>query len=207
MKIEIRTRDRRALFGLGAALLLYLVVAYAVLPAFDRLQSAARTESEKEEQLRKYRRALVRKGHYAKLLDQARKSVSDAEAQLIRGDNPSLASVEFQNVVDAAASKSGVGIAQKNVSPARKKDAFFNEITMTLSFECSPNQLTTFLGELRNGEKFVTVQSSQIAPTQIVQEPPKKGEFQKMVHVNLTLSALLAGPTPVAPGSVVPKKG
>jgi len=125
MKIEIKTRDRRALFGLGAALLLYLVVSYAVLPVFDRLQSASRTESEKEEQLRKYRRALVRKGHYAKLLDQARKSVSDAEAQLIRGDNPSLASVEFQNVVDSAASKSGVGIAQKKCLSCAKERCVF----------------------------------------------------------------------------------
>ena len=117
MKLNIRTRDRRALFGLAAAVSVYLIFSIIVLPAFDRLKESAATASEKEEQLRKYRQAMQRKGHYTELLDQARKYVVDAESKLIHGDNPSLASIELQNLVEDAAKKVNIEFAQKNVFP------------------------------------------------------------------------------------------
>lgn len=203
MKFELRTRDKRALFGLAGALLIYVLLSQAALPAYDKLSLGKGEAVEKEEQLRKYQRALQRKGHYAKFLEQARKNLSEGESRLIRGDNPSLASVEFQGLVEAAATKFGIALAQRSISPARKKDAFFNEITMTLAFDCTPNQLMSFLAELRNSPKFVTVRSSQVSPAQIVYEAPKKGDFQKIVRVNLTLAAILASP----PAAASEKKG
>ena len=209
MKIEIRERDRRALIGLSVAVGLYLLVSMIALPAYDNLISAADEASAKEEQLRKYRRALVRKGHYAQLLDQARKNMTEAESRLIRGDNASLASVELQNIVEEAAKKVGIPLGQRNMSTARKKDAFFNEITMTLSFESTPNQLTMFLSEIRTSPKFITVRTAQVAPVQVLQEAPKKGEFQKTIRANLTLAAILAGPAtlPAPAAATQEKKG
>jgi hypothetical protein len=207
MKIEIRERDRRALIGLALAVGLYLFVSQIALPAYDNLISAAGEASAKEEQLRKYRRALIRKGHYAQLLDQARKNMTEAESRLIRGDNASLASVDLQNIVEEAAKKVGIPLGQRNMSTARKKDPFFNEITMTLSFESTPNQLTMFLAELRTSPKFITVRNAQVAPVQLLQEPPKKGDLQKTVRANLTLAAILSSPAILAPASGEEKKG
>jgi hypothetical protein len=207
MKIEIRERDRRALIGLALAVGLYLFVSQIALPAYDNLISAAGEASAKEEQLRKYRRALIRKGHYAQLLDQARKNMTEAESRLIRGDNASLASVDLQNIVEEAAKKVGIPLGQRNMSTARKKDPFFNEITMTLSFESTPNQLTMFLAELRTSPKFITVRNAQVAPVQLLQEPPKKGDLQKTVRANLTLAAILSSPAIPAPASGEEKKG
>ncbi len=192
MKIEIRERDRRALIGLGAAVGIYVLLSMAVFPAFDDLRTAGEEAEAKEEQLMKYRRAQIRKGHYAQLLEQARKNVNDAESRLIRGDNASLASVELQNVIEEAAKKVEIPLGQRNMSTAKKKDDFFNEITMTLSFESTPNQLTMFLSEIRNAPKFITIRNAQVAPVQVLQEAPKKGDFQKTVRVNLTVAALLA---------------
>ena len=194
MKFEIRERDRRALVGLGAGLAAYVLLSMVILPAFDRLNTASEGAGEKEEQLMKYRRAVIRKGHYAQLLDQARKNMTEAESRLIRGDNASLAAVELQNIVEEAAKKVEIPLSQRSVSTAKKKDQFFNEITMTLSFESTPNQLTMFLSELRNASKFVTVRNSTVAPLQVLQEAPKKGDFEKRIRVSLTLAALLAGP-------------
>src|SRR5215471_10444772 len=126
MKIHIRPRDRRALLALTGAALLYLMFSMLVLPAFDRLKGTGQSAAEKEEQLRKYRQAVQRKGHYSQLLEQARKIVTDSESRLIRGDNPTLASNELQNLVEDAAKKVNIEIAQKNVIPAKKKDQYFN---------------------------------------------------------------------------------
>ncbi len=194
MKVRIRDRDRRALVGLVIALGIYAVFSFGVLPAFDRLNASPQDASEKEQELRKYRRAAVRKGHYTELLEQARKNMTTAESRLIRGDNASLASVELQTIVEEAAKKVNVAIAQRSMSTAKKKDQFFNEITMTLSFESTPNQMTMFFTEIRNAPKFITVRNAQVSPVETVQEAPKKGDLQKTVRVSLTLASILASP-------------
>lgn len=207
MKIQIRERDRRALAGLALAVGTYFLFSMVAFPAFDGLTSASEEASSKEGQLLKYRRALIRKSHYTELLGKARQSMLEAESRLIRGDNASLASVELQNVVEEAAKKVQISLGQRNISTAKKKDSFFNEITMTVSFESTLNQLTTFLSEVRNAPRFITIRNAQVAPLQLLQEPPKKGDFQKTVRVSLTLAAILASPAtqPAAPGEV--KKG
>ena len=207
MKFEIRERDRRALIGLAFAAGVYLLSSMVVFPVFDRRASASSDAPEKEEQLMKYRRALVRKSRYSQLLEQVGKSMSEADARLIRGDNASLASVELQNVVEEAAKKVEISLGQRNMSTAKKKDQFFNEITMTVSFESTPNQLTMFLAEIRNAPKFITVRTAQVAPAQVLREAPKKGDFQKTVRVSLMLAALLASPAPQPQTQSPEKKG
>src|SRR5690242_10254753 len=102
MKFELRERDRRALLLLAGAAVLYGVISFGLLPAFDTLKGASSGVADKEEQLRKYRRAVIRKGHYGQLLDQARKNVAGTEAGFIQGDNPTLASVELQTIAEEA---------------------------------------------------------------------------------------------------------
>ena len=200
MKIEIRERDRRALLGLCIAAAIYLLVSQAAFPAFDRLKSASQTASDKEDELLKYRRALMRKGRYTQLIEQASKSVTDAELRLISGSNPSLASVELQTIIEEAARKVGIPLGQRSMSAARKKDDFFNEITMTLSFECTLGQLTAFLSEIRSSPKFITVRNTQITPVQAVHEAPANADLKKTVRVNLTLVAILSSPPMVPRG-------
>jgi hypothetical protein len=194
MKFEIREKDRRAILLLAAASVIYGIVSFGVLPAFDRLKDGSAQVGEKEDQLKKYRRAIIRKGHYTQLLEVARKNVSEAESRFIRGDNPTLASVELQTIVEAAAKKIGLDLGQRNITPARKKDDEFNEITMTMALEATPGQIFGFLAELRNAPKFVTIRSAQIAPAQVVMEPPKKGDFLKVVRANVTIVAPIPAP-------------
>jgi hypothetical protein len=190
MKLQIRDRDRRALIVLAIGMTVYVLVSFVVFPVLDVLRNSAVEAAQKEGELRKYRQALIRKGHYTQLVESARKNMAQSEQRLVRGDNPTLASVELQSIVEDAAKKADISLQQRNMSPAKKKDAFFNEIAITLSFESSPNQLTTFLTEIRNSAKFITVQNAQVVPVQIVQEAPK-GEFKKMLRVDLTVSAIL----------------
>jgi Tfp pilus assembly protein PilO len=195
MKFEIRERDRRALFLLAAAGVIYVVFSFVLLPVFDGLNLGSSTASDKEQQLSKYRRALIRKGSYAQLIDQVQKNLIADESRFVRGDNPTLAAVEVQNIVESAAQKNGLSLTQRNISPARKKDEFFNEITMTVAFEASPAQIAVFLVDIRNAPKFVMVRNAQVAPIETPQEAPPKGNFKKMLRANLTIVAPL--PVPV----------
>ena len=197
MKLEIRQRDRRALLLLGVSLGLYFVLSEVAFPAYDRLAAAVDTALDREDQLRRYRRAVVRKADYGQLLEGARRRVEDGEALLIRGDNPSLASAELQTIIEEVAEATGIELGQRNMSAARRKDEFFNEITMTLGFECTPGQIVAFLEQLRGSEKLVSVRSIQIAPLSVVDDVPEGGELVKDLRVNLTVGAVLAS-APVA---------
>jgi hypothetical protein len=197
MKFELRPRDRRALIGLAVAFAIYVVLSLIVFPAFDMLATGSAEATAKEEELMKYRRAQIRKGHYAQLLEQARKSMAEAESRLVRGDNPSLASVELQTIVEESAKKVAIELGARSMSAPRKKDDFFNEITMTLAFDCTPNQLVTFLSEIRSSPKSISIRSAQVVPVQVVHAAPPKGDLMKTLRVNLMLSAILSSP-PVA---------
>ena len=194
MKFNIRERDRRAILLLGGAAIIYAALSFGVFPAFDSLKETSSRVSEKEDQLKKYRRAVIRKGNYTQLLEQARKNMAEAETRFIRGDNPTLASVELQSIVEQAAKKVGLDLNQRTVSPARKKDDSFNEITMTLALEATPSQIFGLRAEIRNAPKFVIVRNAQIAPTQVLTEAPKKGDFMKTIRANLTIGALIPAP-------------
>ena len=197
MKMELRPRDRRALVFLGIAVAGYMLLTAAIFPAYDRLAAAREAALEKEGQLRRYRRAVVRKTDYGQLLEEVRRRIDEGEARLIRGDNPSLASSELQTVVEQVAEATGIELGQRNMSPARQKDDFFDEVTMTFGFECTPGQFVRFLSELRAAGKLITVRSVQVAPVEVVNEVAEGEELKKDIRVNLTVGAVLAS-APVA---------
>jgi hypothetical protein len=198
MNLALRGGEKRAGIALAAAIGIYLVVSQLAIPAWDTMRETASAVSEKEDQLRRYRRALAAKDRYATLLEQVRKSTAEGEGRLIRGDNPSLASVELQTLIEDAAKKLNIPLGPRSVTTAKRKDDYFNEITMTFSFEGTPNQMTSLLGEFRAAPKFVTIKSVQVTPLSTVQEAPTKGELKKTVRVNMTVAGLLAAPA-VAP--------
>ncbi len=200
MKFELRARDRRALLLLVSALAVYFFFTEIGFPLYDRLAAAADSALEKEDQLRRYRRAVVRRADYGQLLEEARRRMDEGEGRLIRGDNPSLASAELQVIVEQVAETTGVELGQRNMSPARQKDEFFVEITMAISFECTPGQLVAFLSELRASEKLVAVRSLEVSPLHVVDGVSDGGELMKDVGVNLTVGAVLAS-APSAPSA------
>jgi hypothetical protein len=200
MNLAIRGGEKRAGIALAVAIGIYLVISQLAIPAWDSMRETASAVSEKEDQLRRYRRALAAKDRYATLLEQVKKSTAEGEGRLIRGDNPSLASVELQTLIEDAAKKLNIPLGPRSVTTAKRKDDHFNEITMTFSFEGTPNQMTSLLGEFRTAPKFVTIKSVQVTPVSPIQEAPAKGEVKKNVRVNMTVAGLLPAPAVVPKG-------
>src|ERR1700761_7944546 len=127
MKIELRSRDKRALIGLAIAIVIYFGLSLIAVPAYQRIKTAADSVHDKEDELKKFRRAFANRDHYNQILEQARRTVVDAEGQSIRGDNQSLAQVELQGIVEAAEQKVNIPPGQYTMSNAKKKDQYFNE--------------------------------------------------------------------------------
>src|SRR5262249_41355249 len=127
MKLAIRQRDRRALLLLLLALALYGALKLLILPVYDRLALADDVVAEKETQLRRYRRAELRKGQYADLTKLANLKIQQNESVISKAGNESLASAELQSSVEAAAAKVGLTLNQRSVGSSRRINEFYAE--------------------------------------------------------------------------------
>ena len=194
MKIQIRDRDRRALIGLTLALAVYLTMSELVFPAYDRLALASEAAVDKEDQLRRYRRALSRQTRDTELISEARDRVAELEGRWIQAESEGLASVQLQALVEEASQGAGIGVEQRNIVGMRQLDDYFGETTMTLSFDATPDQLVQFLTDLRVAPKVLTVGSIEIRPLEVVHEVPDQGELEKTLRVSLSVGALVPNP-------------
>src|SRR6185436_13822639 len=112
MKVEMRGGSRRALLMLALALGTYGLANWVVLPAYDRLSAGQERAADKETQLRRYRRAELRKGQYTGLLKLADDRVTQSESVVISAANVSLVSAELQSLIEGASTKVGLMIGQ-----------------------------------------------------------------------------------------------
>ena len=190
MKLEIRQRDRHALLGLALAVAVFGVIKLVALPAYDRFAVAADTVAEKESQLRRYRRAQLRKGQYAELVKLTTAKIVENESVVSKAASESLVSAELQSMVETTATKVGVMLAQRSVGASRKLNDFYAELPMTLGFESTPGQLVAFLAELRALPRVVVVHSLQVTPVHPVQEVHKGEDLSKNVRVTMTIATV-----------------
>ena len=190
MKLETRGGARRALIMLALALAIYALADWVVLPAYDRLTASSDLASDKENQLRRYRRAELRKGQYTELLKVANERIAKSESVVIPAANLSLASAEMQSLIEGVVNKQGLMVGQRMIGAPRRLNNFYAEIPMTLSFDSTPGQLVSFLDEIRTLPRFVTVKSLQVTPIAQVFEAPKGTDLMKNVRVSMILGAL-----------------
>jgi Tfp pilus assembly protein PilO len=178
------------LMMLALALLVYGLAVWFVIPMYDRLSAASDVAAEKQNQLRRYRRAELRKGQYADLLKVANDRVTKGESVVIAAANASLASAEMQSLIEGVCTKVGITIAQRTLGNPRRLNDFFAEVPMTLSFDSTPGQLVSFLSELRSLPRLVSVRGLQVAPLSPVSEAPKGVDLLKNLRVNMTMAAV-----------------
>ena len=190
MKVELRQRDKRALVLLVLAVGLYIVLKLVAFPIQDRLALAADAAAQKQDDLRRFRRAQLRKGQYAQLTEIAAKKTKEAEAILVTAPNASLVSAELQSLVESTAAKVGVNLGQRSIGTPKRLNEFYAEFPVTLGFESTPGQLIALLSELRAAPKHITIRTLQVSPIQPVQEAPKGSDVSKNVRVNMTLAVM-----------------
>ena len=178
-------RNRRALIVLGIAAGIYLVSSFGLLPLYDQLRAASATVADKSDELKKYRRELSHRGNYEALKADTRKKTDELKAHFFAND--AVGTAELQRTVEEGAKSAGIDLMQRTTTQPRKIDELTSEISMTTTFEATPNQLAAFLNQLRNAPKIVNVRNAQIDPAQIVYDTPKQGELKKTLRANLTI--------------------
>jgi type II secretory pathway component PulM len=191
--MAISNRDRRALQWGAAALAVWIVLQYAVLPAWDRWQQTASELPIRENALIKYRQAVAASGTEKKTAETLANRLHEAESGLLASATPALASAELQEWARQATANHAIEVRSSEFLAVRPQRDGYAQIPLGLHFQCHLDQLVDFLAELRTGPKIVAVPRLQIQPT---------GGPDKLVSVDLTLAGVMraqgspASPTP-----------
>lgn len=199
--MTLQSRDKRAILILGVVVALYALLSWAALPAYDALTGAETAALESETLLEKYRQVVGRKGRYDGLLNQVEQQRQQASTRVIQAANPSLAAVELQSLVEGLAQRLGIMFSQRSVLPPTPGVDAFREISMSLAFVGTPQQMVSFLTEVRALPRSVRVLTMNVSPVQVAQEAPKGSPFSKDVRVSLTLGAWVQLPQAAQPPS------
>jgi hypothetical protein len=186
MNVTTSQRNRRALIGLAIAVAVYVVSSQGLLPLYDQLRAASGTAADKTDQLQRYRRELSHRGNYDALKTDARKKIDDLKTHFFTSDAAGAA--QLQQIVEESAKTVGILLTQRSTSQPRKVDDQVSEITLTTTFEATPNQLVAFLNQLRGAAKIVSVRNAQVDPVMIAYEAPKAGVLKKDLRVSLTIT-------------------
>ena len=181
-------RNRRALLFLAGAAAVYALISLLILPSYDVLRAAPDELTDKIGRLTKYRQELSHRGNYETLIAGAQKKIDEVQGHFFAGD--AAGSAELQKMAEESAKSVGIDLMQRTVSGTRQMDDLVGEIGVALTFEATPNQLSSFLANLRAAPKMVKVKSAQIDPIQVAFEAPKAGEFKKTLRVSLSLAGM-----------------
>src|SRR3954468_7562843 len=138
MILQSKPRDRRALILVAVALAIYEFATVAILPAYDKLAAAQDLVAQKETELRRYRRAQLRKGQYGDLLKGTADRVAKSETAVILAPNSSLASAQLQSMIEDAANKTGLALGQRTIGSVKRLNDFYAELPVTVGFDSTP---------------------------------------------------------------------
>jgi Type II secretion system (T2SS), protein M subtype b len=188
--MAIRNRDRRALLGGAAALLVWVALAYAVLPVWDRWQQQRSELPMQETALIKYRQAVAAAGTERKSDDALASRLHQAETGLLNSATPALASAELLDWARQAAASYAIEVRSSEFLQTRPQADGYELIPLGLEFQCHVDQLADFLAAARSGQKTLSIPRLQIQST---------GGADKLVTVSMTLSGVMRAQPSVAP--------
>src|ERR1043166_4637954 len=177
--MAIGTRDRKALQLGVAALALWAVLDFAVLPTWDRWQDQRRDLALREVALVKYRQAIAASGTEQKSADALAQRLRSMESGLLQSATPALAAAELQQWVRDTAAAHGIEVRSIEFQQTKPEASGYTHVPVGLEFQCHVDQLADFLADVRSGPKLLAVPRFQVQST---------GGADKVVTVAMTIA-------------------
>jgi Tfp pilus assembly protein PilO len=156
--MTIQKRDKVALILGAAAAVIFVLMDFAVLPAWDFLQESRDDLPIRERQLQKSRQLAVQTANYTAAASSAQAALREAENGLLASATPAVASAELQEVVGQLATAEGIEIRSNQFLPAKPLASEYTQVPLGIDFQCRLDQLVSFLTHIEQLPRFVAVQ-------------------------------------------------
>lgn len=163
---------RRRLVLAGGATAGVLLVWLLILSPLWTLKEAWDQElKEKQLLLAKYQALNRDKAQVAKAVQQAKQVAAQAEATLLGGGSPAVASAELQEIIKNLTRAQGIQVTSTKVLPPQESGAYI-QIPVELQLALTTDQLVSLLYGLENHQKLLLVTQLEVnAPRRRRQGP------------------------------------
>ena len=176
-------RDKRALTIAGMAAALFLLLALGVFPMWDGWQAERANLAVRERTLLKYRDAVatsaLRKTEGSTLEARLR----DAEAGLLTGETPAIASAELRELIQQLAAEHAIEVRSSQFLPAKPLGDDYWQVPLGLQLQGRMDSLVSFLKAGGASSKVLSVTQLSIVTS--------ANNKEKLLTLNLTVAAIL----------------
>ena len=183
--MTIRKRDRRALQVGGLALAVWVILRFALLPAWDRWQQERAELPLRETALMKYRQALASVSMDEHTAESLQNRLRETESGLLQNTSSALAAAEFQDWIRQTTANHGIELRSSQFLALRPQADGYAQVPLGLQFQCRLDQFVNFLTDLRSGPKIVAIPRLQIQ---------SNGGPEKLIIVSLTVAGVMRSP-------------
>jgi hypothetical protein len=187
---NLQARERRALGALAGAAVLFLLVQFIALPWMEATEKLRASLPLKEKTLHKYQTLAGLIGPRETDWRNIQGRLAQAERGLLDSKTGALASAELQQRLQQLAEQHGVELRSTDFQPVRPlkpAEAGYASVPLGLSFECTLNQLVSFLAVVAAGPKTLSIEQLSL-----IASPPRPDQPRKMVMVRLVVRGLMA---------------
>jgi len=154
--VNIASRERRFLVAGGAALVAFLAINYAIVPAISGQMRVRSEYREKLQALERYQVVVEGKRRYEKKFAEAEGLFKQLDQRLLPGEKVTLAAADLQAMLHKVASGSGVTIVSESIHPPKKAEGF-TRVAVELSLNANLQKLRDFLYKIESAGKLLTV--------------------------------------------------
>ena len=160
--MNVSKRDKRFLTVGAAALLLFLVVNYIIVPFIESEGEIRDGTEQKEVTLEKFEKIIAGRAEVEKQLAQVKKKQSQLNAKLLTGSTPSLAAAEMQKMLEKISAAHDLELKSVKVQDGEKQGDLLT-IPLEIRLQTDLDRTRKFLADIEKNQKYLVVPSLKIS--------------------------------------------
>ena len=186
--MNLSKRDKRFLTVGAAALLLFLVINYIIVPFIESEGEIRDGTEQKEVTLEKFEKIIAGRAEVEKQLAQVKKKQSQLNAKLLTGSTPSLAAADMQKMLEKIAATHDLEMKSVKVQDGEKQGDLLT-IPLEIRLQTDLERTRRFLADIEKSQKQLIVPSLKISvqnqrdPKEVIVTMVVTGFFMKEEEV------------------------
>ena len=160
--MNVSKRDKRFVTVGAAALLLFLVVNYIIVPFIESEGEIRDGTEQKEVTLEKFEKIIAGRAEVEKQLAQVKKKQSQLNAKLLTGSTPSLAAAEMQKMLEKISAAHDLELKSVKVQDGEKQGDLLT-IPLEIRLQTDLDRTRKFLADIEKNQKYLVVPSLKIS--------------------------------------------
>jgi len=182
--VNISRRDKRFLTAGAAALLLFLIVNYVIIPFMESEREIREGTEQKEVTLEKFEKIIAGRAEAEKQLAGVKKKQTQLNAKLLTGSTPSLAAAEMQKMLEKISGTHDLELKSVKVQDGEKQGDLLT-IPLEIRLQTDLERTRKFLADIEKNQKYLIVPSLKISvqnqrdPKEVIVTMVVTGYFMK----------------------------